>query len=393
MKKDNAKSYKENRHRVRFWKLAGLISVFVLLGFTLTAFTRNEPQQLDSISFNQAGSSTTPDTKAEMATPESPDAPKPATVGAAELSITKSVDPNEASKGEQFTFEIVIENTWDAPAVNIKVSDKFPDVLTIDDVYCSVAVVCIIAIDHNQNQVIVDIIPLNVGDKIIITVLTTVNQNAVNNATYYNTAGIEYFDGVQTVSESLNTVSFQIKAAPTGIAVLYAVKSVHPQQAVIGQQLTFEIVIRNEGDGLAEDIYVTDSFPIFLTIYNNGVHCSKDCEFEIDRYPERTDVTVYIAKLLPDMSVLITILATVNQYTTNVTYPCNTAEIEYYNGQKTEFTESNRVCFNVLPQRWMCYLPMLVRNSGTPQNLHSASVRSELQTGIYRPLQNDISSY
>ena len=370
MKKDSENSYKSNRHHVRFWKLARSVLLFVLLGFTLTAFTFNEPQQLDSMSFNQDGSSTSHNTGAEIATPESPDAPEPAAVGAAELSINKSVNPYEAGIGEQFTFEIVIENTGDAPALNIIVSDQYPDVLTIDNVTSTVGTVSVI-----QNQVIVNVASLDVGNQITITVLTTVNQNAVDNTTHYNTAYIEYFDGTQTVSKSSNTVPFKSKFSPTGTAVLYAVKSVYPQQAVIGQQLTFVIVVRNEGDGLAEDIYVTDSFPIFLTI--DSVYCSKDCEFEIDRYPERTDVTVYIADLKPDRYVTITILATVNQNATNVENPCNTAEIEYYNGYKTVFTESNRVCFNVLPQQWMCYLPLLVRNSDTPQNLHSASVRSE----------------
>ena len=62
MKKESENSYKVNRHHIRFWKLAGLILLFVLLGFTLTAFTFNEPHQLDSISFNQDGSPPPPDT-------------------------------------------------------------------------------------------------------------------------------------------------------------------------------------------------------------------------------------------------------------------------------------------------------------------------------------------
>ncbi|MFC2043343.1 sortase [Chloroflexota bacterium] len=356
MKKDSENSYKENRHHVRFWKLAGLILLCVLLGFTLTAFTFNEPQQFDPISFNQDGDSTPPDPGAETPTPESPGAPKPGAVGAAELSITKSVDPNEASIGEQFTFEIVIENTGDAPATNIIVNDEYPDVLTIDNVSSNVGTISV-----NQNQVIVNLASLNVSNQLIINVLTTVNSNAVENTTHYNTAYIEYNDGTQTVSKSSNTVPFHIKAAPTatpsGTAVLYAVKSVQPEQAVIGQRLTFEIVIRNEGDGPAEKIYVRESFPIFLTIFDRDVRCSKDCQKEVVYDQGRTEVTVYIEKLKPDKSVLITIIATVNQYTTTTVYPCNTADVEYFNGQKTVFTESNRICFNVLPSGVSSVLP------------------------------------
>ena len=91
MKKDIKNSYKANRHHVRFWKFAGLVLLFVLLGFTLTAFTFTGPHQFDSISFNQDGSPPPPDTGAETATPESPAAPKPAAVSAADLSIVKSV--------------------------------------------------------------------------------------------------------------------------------------------------------------------------------------------------------------------------------------------------------------------------------------------------------------
>ena len=126
MKKDSENSYKANRHHVRFWKLAGMVLLFVLLGFTLTAFTYNEPQQLDSISFNQDGSSTPPDTGVKTTTLESPDALKPTAVGAAELSINKSVDPNEAGIGKQFQFVIVIENIGDAQALNMRVlKNKF----------------------------------------------------------------------------------------------------------------------------------------------------------------------------------------------------------------------------------------------------------------------------
>jgi LPXTG-site transpeptidase (sortase) family protein len=381
MKRDSENSYKENRHHVRFWKLAGLIFLFFLLGFTLTAFTFNGPQQLDSISFNQDGSSAPPDTGADTGTPESPDAPEPAAVGAAELSIIKSVIPDEAGIGEQFEFKIVIENTGDAPALNIKVTDDFPDVLRIDSVNCTE--VCTITIDHNQNQVIVDIGSLDVGKEITITVYTTVHQNAVA-STYNNKAEMDYFDGAQTVSIS-SDVDFKIKAAPTGTAVLYAVKSVKPQQAVIGQQLTFEIVIKNEGDGLAEDIYVKDIFPIFLTIDPHGVYCSKDCDYEIVLYPATTDVTVYIAKLKPDKSVLITILATVNQSTSNVQYPCNTAEIEYYNGQKTVFTESNRICFNVLPGGVSSVLPGtggMEINQGQPRSLNQLFLTGSISLGV-----------
>lgn len=380
MKKDSENSYKVNRHHVRLWKLAGSILLFVLLGFTLTAFTSTGPQQLDSISFNQDGPSTPPDTEAETATPESPDAPKPAAVGAAELSIIKDVHPNEAGIGEQFTFEIVIENTGDAPAVNILVSDEFPDVLTIDSVTSNVA--STITIDYDQNQVIVDIDSLDVTKQIIITILTTVNQNATGVTTHENKAYIDY-DNV--VDKESNPVSYQINGAPTGTAVLYAVKSVKPQQAVIGQQLTFEIVIRNEGDGLAEDIYVRDNFPIFLTI--NRVYCSKDCETEIVRDQVRTDVAVKIEKLKPDKSVLITILATVNQYTTSAVYPCNTAIItEYFNGQKTvRNTESNRVCFNVLPSGVSSVLPGtggIEINQGQPRSLNQLFLTSSISLGV-----------
>ena len=150
MNKDSEYSHKENRHHVRFWKLAGLILLFVLLGFTLTAFTCIEPQLLDSISFNQDGSPSPPDTEAETPTPEPPEAPKPAAIAAAELSITKSVEPDE---GEHFDFKIVIENTGDAQALNIIVSDQYPDVLTIDkdNVTSTAGTVSVI-----ENQVIVN---------------------------------------------------------------------------------------------------------------------------------------------------------------------------------------------------------------------------------------------
>ncbi|MFC2055165.1 sortase [Chloroflexota bacterium] len=353
MKKDSEKSHKENGHHVRFWKLAGLISVFVLLGFTLTAFTGNTPQQLDSITINQDGSPSPPDTGAETPTPESTDVPKPAAVAAADLSIKKSVDPDEASIDEEFTFKIVIENTGDAPAGSIKVSDVFPNVLTIGSVTCTV--VCTINIDHNQNQVTVDIASLDVDNKITISVLTIVNQNAVVNTTYNNTADIEYDDGGGGTGSESSTVSFTV--VPPGTAVLYAVKSVVPKQAVIGQQLKFTIVIRNEGDGPAERIYVEDSFPIFLTINDNSVSCNKECEIEIFYDQARTDIKVYIEKLKGDKSVTITLLARVNQYTTTAVNPCNTAEIQYDNPNKTVFTESNRVCFNVLPSGVSSVLP------------------------------------
>ena len=108
MKKDSENSNRGNRHHVRYWKLAGMISIFILLGFTLTAFTCNAPQQFDSISFNQDGSSTPPDTEAETATPEPPEAPKPAAVAAAELSITKTVARCTIEQYPRYSYKYIL---------------------------------------------------------------------------------------------------------------------------------------------------------------------------------------------------------------------------------------------------------------------------------------------
>jgi LPXTG-site transpeptidase (sortase) family protein len=135
-------------------------------------------------------------------------------------------------------------------------------------------------------------------------------------------------------------------ATETGTAALIVTKSVAPTQAGIGEQFIFTIVVENTGDATAFDIYVEDTFPIFLTI--NAVTTTKGTS---EVTPNR--VVVYIDKLRGTNEVeggesaTITILATVNQNVTANVVATNVAYVTYNFEGETYARTSNTVTYYI----------------------------------------------
>ncbi|WP_024615449.1 SPOCS domain-containing protein [Clostridium sp. Ade.TY] len=191
-------------------------------------------------------------------------------VNSAIVSVVKSVDKAVSSFGGVLTYTSVIRNTGNVSATNVRFLDSIPSGTTF--VANSVSI-------NGVNQPGLDpTVPINVGTIAVggsVTVLFNVTVNnslpAVNPIPNISGAAYQYLvnpaespvDGVAAIS---NEVTTQINDV-----VISAVKSADKQVVDALEDITYTVVVSNNGNIVATGVQFVDTTPVGTTFVLNSV--------------------------------------------------------------------------------------------------------------------------
>ncbi|MBN2581521.1 MAG: DUF11 domain-containing protein [Planctomycetes bacterium] len=156
-------------------------------------------------------------------------------VTAPKLAIEKT-GPAEVLICEPITYKIVVRNTGDGPATNVRVTDELPNGLTAE---------------NGRQTAAFDAGDLKPGEA----KQATYRAKASKPGTYENTAVATSAEGAK--AEATHKV---IVRQPTLVLT-----KTGPETRFINREATYEITVSNKGDGEARNTVVTDTLPSGLT--------------------------------------------------------------------------------------------------------------------------------
>ncbi len=168
------------------------------------------------------------------------------TMQQSDLSVTKVVDNATTNVGQNATFTITVSNAGPSNATNVNILDQLPSGYTFvsatpsQGTYTSGTGVWAAGTINNGN---------NATLNIVATVLST--------GTYNNTASVQSLDQFDGTSTN-DSASQSVDPANIDLAIT---KSVSPIGANVGDQVTFTVLLENNGPDGATGISVTDLLP------------------------------------------------------------------------------------------------------------------------------------
>ena len=178
----------------------------------------------------------------------------------ADLSITKTDNPDPVLAGGLLTYTIVASNAGPNSIINGTISDSFPAGLT--NITWSATSTTSDGFDRSGTGPINDSgIQMPVGGTITYTVIGSVSSTLANGSILTNVASIT--SGVTDPNPNNNNTT-----QPTTVntsADLIITKTDAPDPASAGGLLTYTIVASNAGAGTVTDATVSDTFPTGLT--------------------------------------------------------------------------------------------------------------------------------
>jgi len=177
----------------------------------------------------------------------------------ADLSLTKSVNNATPPIGGTVTFVITLNNAGPETATNVAVSDQLPAGLSFVSAAATLG-------SYDDATGIWSVGTLAPGTGAVLTITATV----VTAGVIANTAQVsasDQFDPDSTPGNSVPTEDDQDTVTITArvpTADLQVTKLARPRQAVVGQLVTFTIVVTNVGPDAATNVVLTDQLPAGL---------------------------------------------------------------------------------------------------------------------------------
>jgi uncharacterized repeat protein (TIGR01451 family) len=176
------------------------------------------------------------------------------------LQVRKEVDLIQAEPGDMVSYTIYFNNTGNAPAENVRVTDVLSSHLVFN------------SSDHDDlktdhNWTFTAIAPDEGG---ILRINATVAPGVENGTLIPNNATISYENGTGVLVETLttNTVSTTITIIPTPVIKLELL--VDKAVASPGDELTYVIYYNNTGTAPAPRVTIIDSLPTVHLIFQNS---------------------------------------------------------------------------------------------------------------------------
>lgn len=214
------------------------------------------------------------------------------------LTVDKNDHRDAAVIGDQLSYDIVVKNTGDATATNVAISDDLPAGLT--GITASYTAGTSGQVTVSGQQVRGTIPSLAPGASSTLTVKATVGTstplgNLRNNACAVATSSNQACDWDDT------TIDKQTKP------VLTITKDDQQGDVTLGQNLTYDIVVRNTGDGAAKSVAVSDPLPAGLDFVSGSGPAG------ITVTAAGRNVTANLGDLAAGQSVTLKVNAKVNQ--------------------------------------------------------------------------------
>ena len=289
-----------------------------------------------------------------------------------ELGITKRATPEyghtadtagEVSRNEVIDYEIVVENTGTANAVDVVVVDEVPEHLTIDELgirgYFNdgtlltpvqlAAAGVIVEVDGQTVTWTIGVLPVDWTFTLVIP--TTVNSDTPNGTIFRNQALITEVDGEEEDIAS-EIIYHEVEEVEAELGIT---KTATPEygnteemagEVSRNEDIEYLITVSNFGNGDALDVVVVDVIPEHLTIDELGIHgyfndgtlmtpiqlAAAGVIVEVDGQR----VTWTIGRLPAESSFTLVIPTTVNTDTPNGTIFRNQAVITEVDGEEED---------------------------------------------------------
>lgn len=171
----------------------------------------------------------------------------------ADLSIVKTANPSPVHAGAQLIYTLVITNTGPSTATNIIVTDNVPACFSTPE-YSTNA-----GLTWNPWTSSVNIGSLASGLSSTVLLRGTVCTNGTSSIT--NTATVSSDTDDPNLSNNTSTTTTNI----TPVSDLAITKQANPEPVDVGSQLTYTLVITNNGPSTANGIVLTDNIPNTVT--------------------------------------------------------------------------------------------------------------------------------
>lgn len=171
----------------------------------------------------------------------------------ADLSIVKTATPSPVNAGAQLIYTLVITNNGPSTATNILVTDNVPTCFSSPE-YSTNA-----GLTWNPWTSSVNIGSLASGLSSTVLLRGTVCTNGTSSIT--NTATVSSDTDDPNLSNNSSTTTTNI----TPVSDLAITKQANPEPVSVGSQLTYTLVVTNNGPSTANGIVLTDNIPNTVT--------------------------------------------------------------------------------------------------------------------------------
>ncbi len=182
-----------------------------------------------------------------------------AIVASANLAISKSASPSPATAGQQVTYTLTVQNSGPQAANTVTVTDNLPAGLTFVSCASDAGGAC----GGIGSSRVITFTQLAVGASAMITLVTTLADNAASGSLLPNTVNVS----ARTPDPVATNNSAQITTTVQSVADMAISKSASAAQVVVGDKITFTLQITNSGPSVAANVVVTDVLPANMAYF------------------------------------------------------------------------------------------------------------------------------
>ncbi|HXH77400.1 hypothetical protein [Nocardioides sp.] len=187
---------------------------------------------------------------------------------AADVSATKTMSPAAPVPGEDVTYTVVVTNSGPSVARNVVVRDDVADDLTgLTATTGATPNPCTIEAGNDVTCRLGDLSVAGSGSSVVVTLRGRLS--AAFTGTLQNTASVS---SPTDSTDGNNLASASGTAAPT--ADVSISKTLTPAAPVPGEDVTWTVVVTNDGPSVARDVLVTDDVADFLTRLRVSESCT-----------------------------------------------------------------------------------------------------------------------
>lgn len=291
---------------------------------------------------------------------------------AADVSVAKRAIAQPAVPGAEITYELVVTNAGPDPAPNVTVSDTLPTGLA----FASASPGCA----SSGQTVTCAVDSLAVGASQTFTVTATV-ASALGGGTLENTATVasDLPDPEPSNNSSTTTVPVEPRAD------LAIVKRALSDRPVPGRELTYELVVTNDGPSPARDIRVSDPLPRGLSF----VSAADGCAFAdgtvtcaLDALPAGEAVTfTVVTSVARSLTGRIVNVATVDSSTPDPDPSDNRDRAQVPSKPEADLSIRKIPSVTSVPAGGQLFYTLLIRNHG-PSDARDVVVTDEAGGGL-----------
>lgn len=203
----------------------------------------------------------------------------------ADLSISKSANPDPVSVGQLLTYMVTVDNNGPGAATGVVVTDTLPSEVS----FSSASAGC-----NNAGAIVCSLGTIPAGSNKSIEIVVTVNSEGsgtIANSAVVSSDTPETNPGDESTTITTNTTTAQ-ETADLSIS-----KLANPDPVSVGDLLTYEITVDNKGPAVATNVVVVDNLAAGLTFLSASPGCNNpgDVECSLGSIAINSSETITIA--------------------------------------------------------------------------------------------------